>query len=179
MRKEIRILRNTLVKGITYFCFWSWANTGGFLLCYFRLSRTPGAIGMMLNKAVGCFSKTKYQNTRKWNNCGKINPLFDDSEYHTRAHLAHCYYFPPHYSTRKNLTELGKYSRELKYRREYKFFIHSFRTDRSSKMFQVCPLFFQSVHSVNLQREKYSCLGTAVFFSLTQWRYHYKMCLKL
>ena len=97
---------------------------------------------------------------------------------HTGEHLAHFSYFPPHYGTRKNLTELGKYSRELKYRRKYKFLIHSFRTDRSSKMFQVCPI-FQLVHGVNLQREKYSCLGTAVFFSLTQWRYHYKMCLKL
>lgn len=134
---------------------------------------------MMLNKAVGCFSKTKCQNTRKLNNCGKINLLFDDLAYHTGEHLAHFSYFPPHYGTRKNLTELGKYSRELKYRRKYKFLIHSFRTDGSSKMFQVCPLFFQLVHGVNLQREKYSCLGTAVFFSLTQWRYLYKMCLKL
>lgn len=139
-------------------------HSDGFLLCYFRLSRTPGAIDMMLNKAVGCFSKTKCQNTRKWNNCGKINLLFDDLAYHTGEHLAHFSYFPPHYGTRKNSTELGKYSRELKYRRKYKFLIHSFRTDGSSKMFQVCPLFFQLVHGVNLQREKYSCLGTAVFF---------------
>lgn len=56
-------------------------HSDGFLLCYFRLSRTPGAIGMMLNKAVGCFSKTKCQNTRKRNNCGKINLLFDDLAY--------------------------------------------------------------------------------------------------
>lgn len=138
-------------------------HSDGFLLCYFRLSRTPGAIGMMLNKAVGCFSKTKCQNTRKLNNCGKINLLFDDLAYHTGEHLAHFSYFPPHYGTRKNLTELGKYSRELKYRRKYKFLIHSFRTDRSSKMFQVCPIF-----SISTRREfaarKVFMFGNSCFF---------------